>query len=254
MIPPEHIGEDEIKKLIQERARVAEIFVAAVASGMRTLIMDGRSKVLNGITTALECRANFELTRWAVAGVPSPAEGGSVVASSNSSWPRSCTTTAKPWRAATASASAPFAYDGKILRLERNGSAPEERGAGVPAVSAGHVAPRAMAWAPDGAYADPLLTANGADSVSLIDAGDDPVLEPAPGATPLWSRTVAIGLFDAVFPGLKAEGLLAHVREIAARNDVRAILLAPVPQVAPCEATEHRRPPRPRRAHFLVFR
>ena len=37
---------------------------------------------LDGITRALECRANFELTRWAVAGVPSPAQGGSVVASS----------------------------------------------------------------------------------------------------------------------------------------------------------------------------
>src|SRR5687768_11551239 len=53
--------------------------------------------------------------------------------------------------ASSASAAAPFAYDGKVLRLERNGSAPEERGPGVPALSAGHVAPRAMAWAPDGA-------------------------------------------------------------------------------------------------------
>jgi len=46
-------------------------------------------------------------------------------------------------------------------------------------------------------FAEELLLANGASSVSLVDAGDDPVLEPAPGATPLWSRTVAIGLFDA---------------------------------------------------------
>ena len=41
------------------------------------------------------------------------------------------------------------------------------------------------------------MLANGADSVSLVDAGDDPVLEPAPGATPLWGRTVVVGLFPA---------------------------------------------------------
>lgn len=45
-------------------------------------------------------------------------------------------------------------------------------------------------------FAEELLLACGAQSVSLVDAGDDPVLEPAPGATPLWSSTVALGLFD----------------------------------------------------------
>ena len=35
----------------------------------------------------------------------------------------------------------------------------------------------------------------GACSVTLSDAGDDPVLEPAPGETPLWSRTRITGLF-----------------------------------------------------------
>lgn len=54
-------------------------------------------------------------------------------------------------------------------------------------------------------FAEELLLANGASSVSLVDAGDDPVLEPAPGATPLWSRTVAIGLFDA-----KADAAVIH--------------------------------------------
>jgi hypothetical protein len=38
---------------------------------------------LSNITTTLECRANFELTRWAVSGVASPADGGSVVASTS---------------------------------------------------------------------------------------------------------------------------------------------------------------------------
>ncbi len=37
----------------------------------------------------------------------------------------------------------------------------------------------------------------GACSVTLSDAGDDPVLEPGPGETPLWSRTRITGLFAA---------------------------------------------------------
>ena len=44
------IADDGIKKLIQERARVAEIFSAAVEGGMRTLKMDGMEKVLMGLT------------------------------------------------------------------------------------------------------------------------------------------------------------------------------------------------------------
>ncbi len=36
----------------------------------------------------------------------------------------------------------------------------------------------------------------GARSVTLSDAGDDPVLEPGPGETPLWSRTRIMGLFS----------------------------------------------------------
>jgi ribosomal protein L11 methyltransferase len=41
------------------------------------------------------------------------------------------------------------------------------------------------------------LTAAGAVSVSYGDAGDQPVLEPAPGETPLWPETRLTGLFDA---------------------------------------------------------
>jgi ribosomal protein L11 methyltransferase len=44
-------------------------------------------------------------------------------------------------------------------------------------------------------YADELLLAHDASATSFIDAGDDPVLEPAPGATPLWTNTVTLGLF-----------------------------------------------------------
>jgi len=44
------IADDDIKKLIQERARVADVFAAAVEGGMRTLKMDGMEKVMMGLT------------------------------------------------------------------------------------------------------------------------------------------------------------------------------------------------------------
>ena len=46
-----------------------------------------------------------------------------------------------------------------------------------------------------GPYEDALLAA-GATSITLQDAADDPVLEPAPGATPLWPRVQMKALFD----------------------------------------------------------
>jgi ribosomal protein L11 methyltransferase len=44
-------------------------------------------------------------------------------------------------------------------------------------------------------FADEVLQAQGASAVSFVDAEDDPVLEPAPGETPLWTNTVTLGLF-----------------------------------------------------------
>ena len=44
------IADDDVKKLIQERARVAEIFSAAVEGGMRTLKMEGMEKIMMGLT------------------------------------------------------------------------------------------------------------------------------------------------------------------------------------------------------------
>ena len=44
------IADDAAKKLIQERARVADLFASAVNSGMHTLKMDGMEKVLMGMT------------------------------------------------------------------------------------------------------------------------------------------------------------------------------------------------------------
>ena len=51
------IADDTAKKLIQERARVAELFSAAVESGMRTLKMDGMEKILMGLTDLKQVRA-----------------------------------------------------------------------------------------------------------------------------------------------------------------------------------------------------
>jgi type II secretory ATPase GspE/PulE/Tfp pilus assembly ATPase PilB-like protein len=51
------IADDQIKKLIQERARVADIFVAGVGSGMRTLKMDGMEKIMMGMTDLKQVRS-----------------------------------------------------------------------------------------------------------------------------------------------------------------------------------------------------
>ncbi len=44
------VADDGVKKLIQERARVAELFAESVEGGMRTLKMDGMEKVMMGLT------------------------------------------------------------------------------------------------------------------------------------------------------------------------------------------------------------
>ena len=51
------IGSDSIKKAIQEKARVAELFALALSEGMRTLKQDGVEKVLLGITDMVQVRA-----------------------------------------------------------------------------------------------------------------------------------------------------------------------------------------------------
>ena len=48
---------DEIKKNIQEHARVAEMTVTALSEGMRTLRQDGIEKVLQGITDMKQVRS-----------------------------------------------------------------------------------------------------------------------------------------------------------------------------------------------------
>jgi type II secretory ATPase GspE/PulE/Tfp pilus assembly ATPase PilB-like protein len=51
------VGTDPVKKLIQEKARVAEILACALDENMRTLKMDGIEKVLQGITDMKQVRA-----------------------------------------------------------------------------------------------------------------------------------------------------------------------------------------------------
>lgn len=51
------IADDAIKKLVQERARVAEIFAACVEGGMRTLKMDGMEKIMMGMTDLKQVRS-----------------------------------------------------------------------------------------------------------------------------------------------------------------------------------------------------
>jgi type II secretory ATPase GspE/PulE/Tfp pilus assembly ATPase PilB-like protein len=51
------VADDHLKRLIQERARVVELFSAAVETGMRTLKMDGMEKIMLGLTDLKQVRS-----------------------------------------------------------------------------------------------------------------------------------------------------------------------------------------------------
>ena len=51
------IGTEPLKKLIQEHARVVQLFAQALADGMLTLKMDGLEKALQGVTDLKQVRA-----------------------------------------------------------------------------------------------------------------------------------------------------------------------------------------------------
>ena len=51
------VADDTTRQLIQERARVADLFTACITAGMRTLKMDGMEKVLRGLTDLKQVRA-----------------------------------------------------------------------------------------------------------------------------------------------------------------------------------------------------
>ena len=88
-----------------------------------------------------------------------------------------------------------------------------------------------MAWrqfvmnldAMDAEVVEEIFERFGASSVTLTNAGDDPVLEPGPGETPLWADTTITGLFtpdinlqplrDALVTELNLTALPAHRTE-----------------------------------------
>ncbi len=51
------VADDHLKRLIQERSRVVELFSAAVETGMRTLKMDGMEKIMLGLTDLKQVRS-----------------------------------------------------------------------------------------------------------------------------------------------------------------------------------------------------
>ncbi len=50
------VGTDQVKKLIQEHARVADLLARALEDGMLTLKMDGIEKILSGVTDMKQVR------------------------------------------------------------------------------------------------------------------------------------------------------------------------------------------------------
>lgn len=50
------VASNEVKRLIQERARVAQLLALALAEGLRTLRQDGIEKVLAGVTDMEQVR------------------------------------------------------------------------------------------------------------------------------------------------------------------------------------------------------
>ncbi|MDQ1362967.1 MAG: Ribosomal protein methyltransferase [Pseudomonadota bacterium] len=67
-------------------------------------------------------------------------------------------------------------------------------------------------------FAEQLLLAAGSLSVTFKDAEDNPVLEPAPGETPLWDNIILTGLFEA---GINTSLLREHVEKIFPQNNLR---------------------------------
>jgi ribosomal protein L11 methyltransferase len=60
-------------------------------------------------------------------------------------------------------------------------------------------------------FSEEILLSQGAVGVSFIDAEDVPVLEPAPGETPLWDNTVTLGLFHDTVSLIPAQAALREL-------------------------------------------
>ena len=75
------------------------------------------------------------------------------------------------------------------------------------------------------ALLEEVLLRHGAQSVTLSDAGNDPVLEPLPGSTPLWSDTRLTALFaaDADFESLRTDIEQTLAIDVLPDNHVEAL-------------------------------
>lgn len=73
--------------------------------------------------------------------------------------------------------------------------------------------------------AEDTLLSLGAQSITLTDAADNPILEPQPGETPLWHDAIVTGLFD---NRLKPEIIREQIR-LQLNDDSVAIEIAPLP-------------------------
>ena len=75
------------------------------------------------------------------------------------------------------------------------------------------------------ALLEEALLRHGAQSVTLSDAGNDPVLEPLPGSTPLWSDTRLTALFtaDADFESLRTDLEQTLAIDVLPDNHVEAL-------------------------------
>ncbi len=65
------------------------------------------------------------------------------------------------------------------------------------------------------------LEAAGASAVTLEDAGDQPILEPGPGETPLWSNVRVVGLFSADTDTDKLTRSLSHSLDTSVVDSLR---------------------------------
>lgn len=74
-------------------------------------------------------------------------------------------------------------------------------------------------------FAEEALLGCGAASVTMRDAADVPVLEPAPGETPLWPATITTGLFLA---GADLDAVRAQLADLLPDGDSAAVTVRPV--------------------------
>jgi len=100
------------------------------------------------------------------------------------------------------------------------------------------------------------LETAGAVSVTLEDAGDDPQLEPKPGATPLWPHVRVRALYEhAIGPEIARSSLpdaaavtMVRVRQLSDRDWLAASLEDIVPiEIGTLRIEPHRADPRPDR-------